>query len=339
MLESLGFSEAAESVYRLLLRDPMVCDEVAASRLGLSVAEVEAARAQLIQAGLIRNSWDDDSAIAFGNPEVLLDAAIRRQEAELAQRQEQLATSRVELQSLLTEYLEATSQPSVAGEVVELVGREAIQRELETWSHKVQYEMLALHPDTSYSAEMLEAAEAMDLLALERGVKMRSVYPEDCRSDPAVLAYHRTVIKHGAEVRYAKQVPARLLVFDRQVGIIPAYSADNRRAALRLEGEGVAAMLVLNFDLVWSAATPEDAEDARVEIEAPGADHGPTDLDRILLQLLSMGVKDEAAARHLGVSVRTVRRQIADLMSRLHAGSRFEAGMQAAMRGWLRPPM
>ena len=339
MLESLGFSEAAESVYRLLLRDPMTCDEVAASQLGLSVAEVEAAREQLIQAGLIRNSWDDDSSIAFGNPEVLLDAAIRRQEAELAQRQEQLAASRVELQSLLTEYLEATSQPSVAGEVVELVGREAIQRELESWSHKVQYEMLALHPDTSYTAEMLEAAETMDLLALERGVKMRSVYPEDCRSDPAVLAYHRTVTKHGAEVRYAKQVPARLLVFDRKVGIIPTYSADNRRAALRLEGEGVAAMLVLNFDLVWSAATPEDAEDTQVEIEAPGADHGPTDLDRILLQLLSMGVKDEAAARHLGVSVRTVRRQIADLMARLHAGSRFEAGMQAAMRGWLRPPM
>jgi DNA-binding CsgD family transcriptional regulator len=166
---------------------------------------------------------------------------------------------------------------------------------------------------------------------------MRSVYPEDCRTDPAVLDYHRTVTKHGAEVRYAKQVPARLLVFDRKVGIIPAYSADNRRAALRVEGEGVAAMMVLNFDLVWSAATPDDAEDTRV-VETPAADHGPTDLDRILLQLLSMGVKDEAAARHLGVSVRTVRRQIADLMVRLHAGSRFEAGMQAAMRGWLRPP-
>jgi len=338
MLESLGFSEAAESVYRLLLRDPLLCDEAAARALGLSVAEVEAARGQLVEAGLVRSSWDDGSAIAFGNPEVVLDAAIRRQEAELAQRQEQLASSRVELQSLLTEYLEATSQPSVASEVVELMGREAIQRELEAWSQKVRFEMLALHPDTSYSAEMLEAAEAMDLLALERGVRMRSVYPEDCRSDPAVLAYHRTVAKHGAEVRYAKQVPARLLVFDRKVGIIPAYCADNRRAALRLEGEGVAAMLVLNFDLVWSAATPDDAEDSHLEIEAPGADHGPTDLDRILLQLLSMGIKDEAAARHLGVSVRTVRRQIADLMVRLHAGSRFEAGMQAAMRGWLRPP-
>lgn len=337
MLESLGFSDAAETLYRFLLQEPMVSDDVAAQKLGVPLAEVTTARAQLIQAGLIRDSWDVDSGVAFGNPQLLLDAALRRQETELAQRQEELAESRLGLESLLTEYLEATSQPSMADEVVELVGREAIQRELETWSHKVRRELLALHPDTSYTAEQLASAQAMDLAALARGVKIRSVYREDCRSDPAVRAYHQTVTKHGAEVRYAKLVPARLLVFDRQAGMIPSHTADNRRAALRLEGEGVAAMLVLSFDLVWSQATAGERDGLPPRIEASSVE-GPTDLDRILLQLLSMGVKDEAAARHLGVSVRTVRRQIADLMVRLEAGSRFEAGMQAAMRGWLRPP-
>ncbi len=337
MLESLGFSEAAETLYRFLLQEPMVGDEVAAQKLGVPVTEVTTARAQLIQAGLIRDSWDDESGVAFGNPQLLLDAALRRQETDLAHRQEELAESRLGLESLLTEYLEATSQPSMAGEVVELVGREAIQRELETWSQKVQRELLALHPDISYTAEQLASAQAMDLAALARGVRIRSVYREDCRKDPAVLAYHQTVTKHGAEVRYAKVVPARLLVFDRQAGMIPSHTADNRRAALRLEGEGVAAMLVLSFDLVWSQAKAGEREDQPHRIE-PSSVEGPTDVDRILLQLLSMGVKDEAAARHLGVSVRTVRRQIADLMVRLEAGSRFEAGMQAVMRGWLHPP-
>lgn len=337
MLESLGFSEAAETLYRFLLQEPMVGDEVAAQKLGVPVEEVVTARAQLIQTGLIRDSWDDNSSIAFGNPQLLLDAALRRQETELAQRQEALAESRLGLQSLLIDYLEATSQPSMAGEVVELVGKEAIQRELETWSHKVRRELLALHPDTSYTAEQLASAQAMDLAALARGVKIRSVYREDCRNDPAVRAYHQAVTKHGAQVRYTKLVPARLLVFDRQAGMIPSHTADNRRAALRLEGEGVAAMLVLSFDLVWSQATAAECNGLAQRIDAPSVE-GPTDLDRILLQLLSMGVKDEAAARHLGVSVRTVRRQIADLMVRLEAGSRFEAGMQAAMRGWLRPP-
>jgi hypothetical protein len=337
MLESLGFVEAAETLYRFLLQEPMVGDDIAALKLGVSITEVTTARAQLIQAGLIRDSWDEDCGVAFGNPQLLLDAALRKQETELAHRQEELAESRLGLESLLTDYLEATSQPSMAGEVVELVGKEAIQRELETWSQKVQREVLALHPDISYTAEQLASAQAMDLAALARGVKIRSVYRDDCRNDPAVRAYHETVTRHGSEVRYAKVVPARLLVFDRQAGMIPSHTADNRRAALRLEGEGVAAMLVLSFDLVWSQAVAAGPDGLPPKVEVPSAE-GPTDLDRILLQLLSMGVKDEAAARHLGVSVRTVRRQIADLMVRLEAGSRFEAGMQAAMRGWLRPP-
>jgi len=44
---------------------------------------------------------------------------------------------------------------------------------------------------------------------------------------------------------------------------------------------------------------------------------------------------DETAARRLGVSLRTVRRQMAALMERLCATSRFEAGLKAAQRGWL----
>ncbi len=62
---------------------------------------------------------------------------------------------------------------------------------------------------------------------------------------------------------------------------------------------------------------------------------GPSDSERLLLRLLSLGAKDEAAARHLGVSVRTVRRMIADLMRRMDARSRFQAGILAAERGWL----
>ncbi|WP_206442911.1 LuxR C-terminal-related transcriptional regulator, partial [Candidatus Protofrankia californiensis] len=61
----------------------------------------------------------------------------------------------------------------------------------------------------------------------------------------------------------------------------------------------------------------------------------PSDSERLLLRLLSLGAKDEAAARHLGVSVRTVRRMIADLMRRMDARSRFQAGILAAERGWL----
>jgi DNA-binding CsgD family transcriptional regulator len=49
-----------------------------------------------------------------------------------------------------------------------------------------------------------------------------------------------------------------------------------------------------------------------------------------VLQLLAQGCTDEAVARSLDVSLRTVRRVTADLMARLGARSRFQAGLKAS---------
>jgi DNA-binding NarL/FixJ family response regulator len=52
-----------------------------------------------------------------------------------------------------------------------------------------------------------------------------------------------------------------------------------------------------------------------------------------ILEGLMLGSKDEAMARQLGVSLRTVRRRVADLMTELGATTRFQAGMEAVRRG------
>ena len=44
---------------------------------------------------------------------------------------------------------------------------------------------------------------------------------------------------------------------------------------------------------------------------------------------------DDAVARHLSVSLRTVQRQTRTMMDRLGAQTRFQAGIQARNRGWL----
>ena len=335
MLRSFGFSAETEAVYRLLLRDPQLTDDDITAVLQLTVPQAQAARTQLVEAGLIRSSWGDESRLVLVNPEVALDQALRRREAELAREQERIADSRMGLQSLVNDYLKATAQPQRVGQAVELVDVDAIREVLETWSSTVQREVLAMHPNSEYSAEELEAAEVLDIQALSRGVAMRSIYPEAARTNTYLNHYHKAVTGHGAQIRYVKRVLTRMLVFDRQTAVIPLHSADNGRAAVLVQGEAVTAMLVLTFEQAWSGATPASEDFPPVaNLAAPH----PSDMDRTLLQLMSMGVKDEAAARHLGVSVRTVRRQIADLMNRLEAGSRFEAGMRAAIRGWIAPP-
>ncbi|MGN2641186.1 response regulator transcription factor [Nocardia takedensis] len=55
--------------------------------------------------------------------------------------------------------------------------------------------------------------------------------------------------------------------------------------------------------------------------------------EHTLLQLLGRGYTDEAAARRMNLSVRTVRRLTSQLMSQLGARSRFEAGVLASRTG------
>jgi DNA-binding NarL/FixJ family response regulator len=124
-----------------------------------------------------------------------------------------------------------------------------------------------------------------------------------------------------------------MLAFDRVAGIIPLHVTDTGESALIVRGEAMVAVLVLSFEQLWVHAQPFQHRNAPAVSGAAGI--GLSESDRSLLRLLGMGVKDEAAARHLGVSVRTVRRQIADIMRTLDAESRFQAGIEAANRGWL----
>ena len=53
--------------------------------------------------------------------------------------------------------------------------------------------------------------------------------------------------------------------------------------------------------------------------------------------MLGAGLKDEAIARYLGCSLRTVRRRIAALMDRHGADTRFQLGLAVAQGGLLSP--
>ncbi|WP_316781966.1 response regulator transcription factor [Streptomyces sasae] len=59
------------------------------------------------------------------------------------------------------------------------------------------------------------------------------------------------------------------------------------------------------------------------------------DEGRSLLALMAAGLKDEAIARRLGWSPRTMRRRVSALLALLGATNRFQAGAIAARRGWL----
>jgi DNA-binding CsgD family transcriptional regulator len=75
--------------------------------------------------------------------------------------------------------------------------------------------------------------------------------------------------------------------------------------------------------------TRADAPAARTAAN-PVLSRSMSDREWEVLQLLAQGHTDETVARTLGVSLRTARRVAADLMVRLGARSRFQAGLMAS---------
>ncbi|GAB1507965.1 LuxR C-terminal-related transcriptional regulator [Actinophytocola sp. KF-1] len=165
---------------------------------------------------------------------------------------------------------------------------------------------------------------------LRRGVRYRVIVPDTARTAPVLATRLGTLALAGADTRTVPEVPTDALVIDGSVVVLPVDRTSGGRslgtAVFRLSSVVTTTMEL--FERVWLSAvpmTPSDMPDA-AELNAR---------ERELLSLLSSGSTDESAAVRLGVSVRTVRRMVADIMNRLGARSRFQAGVKAADRGWL----
>ncbi|CAM3414360.1 helix-turn-helix transcriptional regulator [Kibdelosporangium persicum] len=119
-------------------------------------------------------------------------------------------------------------------------------------------------------------------------------------------------------------MPADALVIDGCTVVVPTERA--RLAVFRLPA--VVTTTLELFEQIWARAVPFLASDLPRASEL-------TPRQREVLALLWEGHTDESAATRLQISVRTIRRTVAEIMARLGARSRFQAGAKAADRGWL----
>jgi DNA-binding NarL/FixJ family response regulator len=166
---------------------------------------------------------------------------------------------------------------------------------------------------------------------VERGVHVRALYQSSVRGDRRMMEYIKWFTDLGAEVRVTPVIPIRIILVDRAAAVVARVQGRLPAEIYLIREAGILAPLYEYFELSWAAAEPFEMIDAR-ETDAEGR---PTNQELALLQLLAAGSIDDAAAKKLGISVRTVRRMMADLMERLGATSRFEAGYKATKRGWL----
>jgi DNA-binding CsgD family transcriptional regulator len=109
--------------------------------------------------------------------------------------------------------------------------------------------------------------------------------------------------------------------------VTPTTGAEVTRAQVVREPAALAALANI-FDAVWeSLAPPEDTTPQPARSQ-------PSPTERDVLRLLAAGLDHDAIAHTLHISVRTVRRRISSIHIRLGATSPFQAGLEAARRGW-----
>jgi DNA-binding CsgD family transcriptional regulator len=328
MLEGLGLGATAELVYCAMLRDPGAGVGDLLAGLRLPEVDVRAALDDLARLCLLRPSWEDAAVLVPVHPEIGLAALLSKQQQELARRQQQIEASRSAVAGLVADYGELRPrQPDP--DVEQLVGIDAVRGRLVDLARGATFEVLSMVPGGAQSLASLAASRMLDEEALNRGVGIRTVYLDSARNDTATLAYARWLTELGGEVRTTPVLPLRMLVVDRELALVPADAEDSHSAAILLRSRGPVVGLCAWFDSVWKGGTPLYARGR------PRDAHGLTNQERTILKLLGQGHTDEVIARRLAVSVRTCRRVVADLMQRLAAHGRFQAGAHAQAGGWL----
>lgn len=153
---------------------------------------------------------------------------------------------------------------------------------------------------------------------------MRTVYTRAAQGDAATARYVDELTAAGAEIRASSVDVPRLTLIDRRVAVLPVDPTNLNHGALFLTGSAVAPLRAL-FSFEWQ----------RTQLFSPAPEDRPDQQHWDVLRLMAAGAKDETISRQLNLSVRTVRRCIAGLMTELGAESRFQAGLVAARRGWL----
>ncbi|MEU4408102.1 helix-turn-helix transcriptional regulator [Streptosporangium sp. NPDC023963] len=314
----------ADSIYRLVLTQKEWGISEIAAKLGIPETHVRSTIDRLVDLSLLRRS---SGALRPGSPSVAFHSLLQRQRTDLLRRQEEFVAAEHAVNRLIDEYSELCAV-GARDECDRLESVEAVRARIETLARWASSECLSFMPGGAQSSESLEASRPLDDMLLERGVDVRTVYLDSACNDASTLTYARWLTERGGKVRTAPTLPLRMVIFDRGLALVPLDPQHSGKGAVEICGEGIITALIALFEQVWASATPFGTVRNRCQDDI-------TRQEQELLRLLAQGLTDEAASKKLGIGLRTHRRMVADLMDRLGARSRFEAGVKATEKGWL----
>jgi DNA-binding CsgD family transcriptional regulator len=321
MLDAVGLSAEEQAVYLALLETSpatpaQIRDRVPGARVRPAIAALETA-------GLVSRLTGQPARYQPAPPDMALEVLVRAREQEL--QRVRLETAR------LAERFRAGHNAARPEEVVEVIAtRDAVLQRWEQLQRSAREEVRSFDRPPYTSDELINHAELDGLTA---GISFRAVYARAGLQLPGRLAAMQRLVLAGEQARVTADLPVKLFLADNTMGLIPLECPDragSTDSALVIHSSSLLETLSAHFEAVWAKAVP-----VRFGANGESAAQNGRAGHRTLLGLLAVGLTDEAIGRQLGWHPRTVQRHVRRLMSELGAQTRFQAGLQAARRGWL----
>lgn len=331
LLDLAGLDALSESIYLDVLGSGVTSVARVAHGFHLSDPDATARLEALRDLGLVSLLQGDAREYASVDPRYALRAMADRISDRVSRIRERIP-------SLVEFYGRAPQPAGDEAHTIVLADPDAVAGWYTRLQHQAKTEFLAFDRPPYVSASL----DPFEAVVLERGVDWRAVYTIASFDDGATWAEVTALAEQGEQSRITRDLPVKLAIADSTTALVSLSLEPGRIEALVTHAPALVEALRQLFEFHWARAMPLPA--ARQRFEGAGADAwGPADderraatsEERALLALFAVGMKDDAIARQLGISPRTLRRRSQDLLVELGASNRFQAGAEAAIRGWL----
>ncbi|WP_097237239.1 MULTISPECIES: helix-turn-helix transcriptional regulator [unclassified Streptomyces] len=324
-MEELDDPRRLADAYNLLIGQPGLGLEDFAERLG---CPPEAARAILSRLGdlglLSRYGAGNDALVALGPLTAMRQLLVRERDI-LRQRQEFLEESVSTYSTILSAYGTGPATADAQERTELLPDASAVFARLLELTAAARSEVLTFDSAPAPSGAAPAVGRALGLDPLDPGTRVRTVYPEAVLFDEDWLGRARAAAGAGAEVRLVPDLPLSMTLVDGHTAVL-THDPSGTGGGLIVRQPAVLLALTSLFETRWQQGR---------RLESTRREDGRTPAELAVLRALATGAKDDAVARQLGTSVRTVRRIVHALMEQAGTGSRFEFGAYAASRGWV----
>jgi hypothetical protein len=320
-LAALGLTSAEETLYRALLRTPVLNPESAASVVGADLRTTAELVDRLVGAGLVLREGDE---LVAAPPEHALERLIDDEQRRLQAARDQLAGVRGLVPALAADYRATRGALGEPVQIDALPLAEALPV-LRNLAVESEGDLLFMRSD-QWRLPIVRVVDDWVRDQLRQGRRSRVLYPARVLEEAPESVRRRADL--GEHVRILGELPGRLAVIGEAAALVPRRFDLADDVLLILRQESLITAVTLLFEALWERALIVPGIGGDEEAERDSA-------RRLILDQMARGAKDEQIARTLGLSLRTVRRRVADLMDELDAGSRFQAGVEAVRRGWL----